>query len=163
MEKRVNLRVEHVRHSKCRQEFLDRVKANAAAKKEAKEKGIHIDTRRQPAKPREAHTLSVKADNAVETVTAIPYDTYIVRVILPSSADPVLSKGLVLSHGPDTCTILSLSSCNQCSTVIAWTENSSRRMCTDKLILRGSARFEARHALILFSRALWSEAWMRLT
>jgi len=36
IEKRVNLRVEHVRHSKCRQEFLDRVKrihdAHAAAK-----------------------------------------------------------------------------------------------------------------------------------
>jgi large subunit ribosomal protein L21e len=39
MEKRVNLRVEHVKHSKCRQEFLDRVKSNAAKKKEAKEKG----------------------------------------------------------------------------------------------------------------------------
>jgi hypothetical protein len=37
MEKRVNLRVEHVKHSKCRQEFLDRVKSNAQKKKEAKE------------------------------------------------------------------------------------------------------------------------------
>jgi large subunit ribosomal protein L21e len=35
----VNLRIEHVRHSKCRDDFLNRVKANAAAKKEAKEKG----------------------------------------------------------------------------------------------------------------------------
>ena len=39
MEKRVNLRVEHVKHSKCRQEFLDRVVSNAAKKREAKEKG----------------------------------------------------------------------------------------------------------------------------
>jgi large subunit ribosomal protein L21e len=39
MEKRVNLRVEHVKHSKCRQEFLDRVKSNAAKKREAKAKG----------------------------------------------------------------------------------------------------------------------------
>ena len=39
MEKRVNLRVEHVKHSACRQEFLDRVKRNAALKKEAKAKG----------------------------------------------------------------------------------------------------------------------------
>jgi hypothetical protein len=39
MEKRVNLRVEHVKHSKCRQEFLDRVVSNAAKKKEAKAKG----------------------------------------------------------------------------------------------------------------------------
>jgi len=39
IEKRVNLRVEHVRHSKCRQEFLDRVKANHDAHVAAKEKG----------------------------------------------------------------------------------------------------------------------------
>lgn len=39
IEKRVNLRTEHVRHSKCRQEFLDRVKANRVAHEAAKEKG----------------------------------------------------------------------------------------------------------------------------
>jgi hypothetical protein len=39
IEKRVNLRVEHVRHSKCRQEFLDRVKRNHDIRVEAKEKG----------------------------------------------------------------------------------------------------------------------------
>jgi large subunit ribosomal protein L21e len=39
IEKRVNLRVEHVRHSKCRQEFLDRVKSNHDAHAIAKEKG----------------------------------------------------------------------------------------------------------------------------
>lgn len=39
IEKRVNLRVEHVRHSKCRQEFLDRVKRNHDAHVAAKEKG----------------------------------------------------------------------------------------------------------------------------
>lgn len=39
IEKRVNVRVEHVRHSKCRQEFLDRVKANHDAHVIAKEKG----------------------------------------------------------------------------------------------------------------------------
>jgi len=39
IEKRVNIRIEHVRHSKCRQEFLDRVKANHDAHVAAKEKG----------------------------------------------------------------------------------------------------------------------------
>lgn len=39
IEKRVNLRVEHVRHSKCRDDFLNRVKTNAAAKRAAKERG----------------------------------------------------------------------------------------------------------------------------
>jgi large subunit ribosomal protein L21e len=38
LEKRVNIRIEHVRHSKCRQEFLDRVKANHAARAPAEER-----------------------------------------------------------------------------------------------------------------------------
>lgn len=71
MEKRVNVRVEHVRHSKCRQEFLDRVKSNAAKKREAKEKGEHINLKRQPAQPREARTVSIK-NNAPQTLTALP-------------------------------------------------------------------------------------------
>jgi large subunit ribosomal protein L21e len=39
IEKRVSLRVEHVKHSACRQEFLDRVQTNHAKHVEAKEKG----------------------------------------------------------------------------------------------------------------------------
>jgi large subunit ribosomal protein L21e len=39
MEKRVNLRIEHVKHSKCRQEFLDRVKENAQKKIDARAAG----------------------------------------------------------------------------------------------------------------------------
>jgi hypothetical protein len=43
IEKRVSLRVEHVRHSACRQEFLDRVQANHAKHVEAKEKGGELN------------------------------------------------------------------------------------------------------------------------
>ena len=39
IEKRVNIRVEHIKHSKCRQEFLDRVKRNHEAHVQAKESG----------------------------------------------------------------------------------------------------------------------------
>lgn len=42
MEKRVNLRVEHVKHSKCRDDFLNRVKKNAELKKEAKAAGSEL-------------------------------------------------------------------------------------------------------------------------
>ncbi|KAF7307622.1 hypothetical protein MIND_00557400 [Mycena indigotica] len=54
LEKRVNLRVEHIRHSKCRQEFLDRVKKNHDAHAEAKEKekGERVKLKRIPAQPR---------------------------------------------------------------------------------------------------------------
>lgn len=39
LEKRVNVRIEHVRHSGCRKEFLQRVKTNAKILADAKEKG----------------------------------------------------------------------------------------------------------------------------
>jgi large subunit ribosomal protein L21e len=91
----VNLRVEHVRHSKCRQEFLDRVKSNHDAHAIAKEKGgellashlffLNSDTyghlerinlRRIPALPREARTVST-AQNAPQTIVPVPYETTI--------------------------------------------------------------------------------------
>ncbi|KAA1477240.1 hypothetical protein DENSPDRAFT_844438 [Dentipellis sp. KUC8613] len=77
LEKRVNIRVEHIRHSKCRQEFLQRVKTNSAAQKEAKAKGEHISTKRFPGRPREAHTVSVSADNFPQTIVPVPYETTI--------------------------------------------------------------------------------------
>ncbi|KAG6852796.1 60S ribosomal protein L21A [Blastosporella zonata] len=76
IEKRVNLRVEHVRHSKCRQEFLDRVKSNHEAHVEAKAKGERINLRRIPALPREARTVSTSG-NAPQTMVPVPYETTI--------------------------------------------------------------------------------------
>ncbi|KAG0139499.1 hypothetical protein CROQUDRAFT_54633 [Cronartium quercuum f. sp. fusiforme G11] len=76
LEKRVNLRIEHVKHSKCRDDFLNRVKENARLKKEAKEKGEKIVLKRLPAAPREAHIISTKS-NVPETLVPIPYDTKI--------------------------------------------------------------------------------------
>ncbi|KAI5291392.1 hypothetical protein KEM52_000187 [Ascosphaera acerosa] len=76
MEKRVNVRIEHVQHSRSREDFLRRVKENAVKKREAKEKGISVHLKRQPVGPREAHVVSA-VDNAPETITPIPYDTHI--------------------------------------------------------------------------------------
>ncbi|WWC95478.1 hypothetical protein V866_002342 [Kwoniella sp. B9012] len=76
LEKRVNIRIEHIKHSKCRQEFLDRVKSNAAKKREAKEKGEHVVLKRQPAQPREARHVSIK-NNLPQTLTVRPYETTI--------------------------------------------------------------------------------------
>lgn len=76
LEKRVNLRIEHVKHSKCRQEFLNRVKENAAKKLAAREKGERVELKRQPVKPRDARVVSLK-DNTPETITPIAYETYI--------------------------------------------------------------------------------------
>ena len=76
IEKRVSLRIEHVRHSKCRDDFLRRVKENAAKKLEAQKKGVKISLKRLPAQPRSSHFVSSK-NNAPETITPIPYDTLI--------------------------------------------------------------------------------------
>lgn len=76
IEKRVNVRIEHIKHSRSREEFLRRVKENAEKKRKAKSEGAQVQLKRQPAMPREARTVSVK-DNMPETVTPIPYETTI--------------------------------------------------------------------------------------
>jgi large subunit ribosomal protein L21e len=76
IEKRVNLRIEHVSLSRSREEFVKRVKRNAELKKQAKIDGTHVHLKRQPAMPREARTISMK-DNVPETVVPIAYETTI--------------------------------------------------------------------------------------
>ena len=53
--KRINVRIEHIKHSKSRDSFLKRVKENDQKKKEAKEKGTWVQLKCQPALPREVH------------------------------------------------------------------------------------------------------------
>ncbi|KAJ2450152.1 60S ribosomal protein L21A [Coemansia sp. RSA 2424] len=76
MEKRVNIRIEHINHSKCRDDFLRRVKENAAAAKAARESGVRVSLKRLPAQPREARFVSTQ-NNEPTTINAIPYDTLI--------------------------------------------------------------------------------------
>lgn len=47
IKKHINVRVEHVQHSKCRDEFLQRVKRNEALRKRAKETGCRVSLKRQ--------------------------------------------------------------------------------------------------------------------
>ncbi|CAI4282242.1 AKH_1a_G0003850.mRNA.1.CDS.1 [Saccharomyces cerevisiae] len=76
LEKRLNLRVEHIKHSKCRQEFLERVKANAAKRAEAKAQGVAVQLKRQPAQPRESRIVSTEG-NVPQTLAPVPYETFI--------------------------------------------------------------------------------------
>ncbi|KAJ9294829.1 hypothetical protein DTO271G3_6391 [Paecilomyces variotii] len=76
LEKRINVRIEHVSHSRSREEFIHRVKENAIKKRQAKEQGIHLHLKRQPVMPRDAHVVSSEG-NFPETITPIPYDTHI--------------------------------------------------------------------------------------
>lgn len=76
IEKRINVRIEHVRPSKCRDEFLARVKATAEKLKEAKATGQFVQLKRQPAGPRPAHFVSTKNNEPV-LVTPVPYEQLI--------------------------------------------------------------------------------------
>ena len=76
IEKRVNVRVEHVSLSRSREEFLNRVKSNAEKKRKAKAEGIQVVVKRQPAMPRGARTVDAK-ENRPQTVTPVPYETTI--------------------------------------------------------------------------------------
>ncbi|KAI4135102.1 MAG: hypothetical protein LQ347_000951 [Umbilicaria vellea] len=76
LEKRVNVRVEHVSLSRSREDFIRRVKDNAGKKQKAKSEGTHEFLKRQPAMPREARTIDAR-NNAPETIVPIAYETTI--------------------------------------------------------------------------------------
>ncbi|KAF1983757.1 hypothetical protein K402DRAFT_396239 [Aulographum hederae CBS 113979] len=76
IEKRVNVRIEHVKLSRSREEFLARVKSNAAATRKAKSEGVHVHLKRQPAMPRDDRTVSLK-DNWPENIAPVAYETTI--------------------------------------------------------------------------------------
>nr|AGH70168.1 60S ribosomal protein L21 [Placozoa sp. H4] len=69
--KKINVRIEHVKHSKCRDDFLRRVKENDRLRKEAVSKGIKVNLKRKPKAPKEAQT--VIAESEPEVLRALPY------------------------------------------------------------------------------------------
>jgi large subunit ribosomal protein L21e len=76
MEKRINVRIEHVRMSRSREDFLKRVKANFALQQKAKETGEKQQLKRIPKQPQGERTVSLK-DNKPENITPVPYETTI--------------------------------------------------------------------------------------
>ncbi|KAJ0401890.1 hypothetical protein ATCC90586_009012 [Pythium insidiosum] len=63
--KHINVRIEHVHQSKCRQGFLDRVKENERKKKEAHATGVRQEIKRQPVQPKAAYTLKTKGSQPI--------------------------------------------------------------------------------------------------
>ncbi|XP_055695581.1 60S ribosomal protein L21 [Lutzomyia longipalpis] len=70
--KRINVRIEHVSHSKCREDFLKRVKENEKKLKEAKATGVYVNLKRQPAQPRGATIVKDAPEPIV--LAPIPYE-----------------------------------------------------------------------------------------
>lgn len=73
IEKRISVRVEHVKPSKSRLDFLARVKENSAKRAEAKASGKFVELKRKPASPRAAHFVSTK-NNLPVLVAPMPYE-----------------------------------------------------------------------------------------
>jgi large subunit ribosomal protein L21e len=72
LRKRIHVRVEHVRKSRCNEAFLKRVQENDAAKHAAKVQGVKLVTKRIPVGPKPGKIVSVQ-DAAVTTITVQPY------------------------------------------------------------------------------------------
>jgi len=63
--KRIHVRIEHVRKSRSRLAFVERVKKNDAAKVEAKKAGKKVITKREPVAPVVAHVVDPKKSSIV--------------------------------------------------------------------------------------------------
>merc|ERR1712200_161527 len=70
--KRINVRIEHIKHSKSRQGFLQRVKTNEIKRKEARANGTKVFLKRMPAQPRTQHFVKSHGVEP-ELVSPIPY------------------------------------------------------------------------------------------
>ena len=68
--KRIHVRIEHVRKSRSRLAFVERVKANDALKVQAKKEGRKISCKRIPVQPTEAHVVK---GNAVQFINPLKF------------------------------------------------------------------------------------------
>lgn len=74
LRKRINVRIEHVRPSRSREGFLNRVKENDAKRKAAQEAGVHVILKRIPVQPKGEFTVDTSVAGAPETLYPIPFD-----------------------------------------------------------------------------------------
>lgn len=74
VQKRVIVRIEHVRPSKCRDEFLNRIKENQRLKEEGKTQGKTLSLKRMPQLPRGSDTIDSSSNTPI-LVRPIPYES----------------------------------------------------------------------------------------
>lgn len=72
IEKRIHVRIEHVRKSKCQKEIIKRIKENEAAKEEARKTGTKVNLKRQPKLPKEGYFLQAPGGEGTEITTIQP-------------------------------------------------------------------------------------------
>ena len=72
IEKRIHVRIEHVRPSKCQAEILRRKKENEAAKEKARETGVKVNLKRTPKLPKDGYFLQNPGGEGAEITTIQP-------------------------------------------------------------------------------------------
>lgn len=74
LEKRIHVRIEHIRASKCQKEILARKVANEEAKAEAAKTGVKVNLKRQPKQPKAGYFLPAAGpDGVVTTIQPLPF------------------------------------------------------------------------------------------
>jgi len=74
IEKRIHVRIEHIRQSKCQKEILRRKKENEAAKAEAAKTGNKVNLKRTPKLPKEGYFLQTAGDDGeITTIQPLPF------------------------------------------------------------------------------------------
>eukprot|EP00928_Gymnodinium_smaydae_P083467 TRINITY_DN666_c3_g1_i1.p1 TRINITY_DN666_c3_g1~~TRINITY_DN666_c3_g1_i1.p1 ORF type:complete len:166 (+),score=28.42 TRINITY_DN666_c3_g1_i1:144-641(+) len=72
LRKRLHVRAEHLRKSRCNEAFLKRVKENDERKREAKAKGESLKCKRQPEGPKAMKIVKANEDE-VEVLAPLPF------------------------------------------------------------------------------------------
>jgi large subunit ribosomal protein L21e len=73
IEKRIHVRIEHIRQSKCQKEILARKVENEALKDEARKTGVKVNLKRSPKMPKEAYFVASPGDTEVTTIQPLPF------------------------------------------------------------------------------------------
>ena len=74
IEKRIHVRIEHVRQSKCQKEILARKVSNEAAKAEAAKTGVKVNLKRTPILPKEGYFLASPGNTELTTIQSLPFN-----------------------------------------------------------------------------------------
>merc|ERR1711997_715403 len=74
IEKRIHVRIEHVRKSKCQKEILQRKVDNEAAKEKARKTGVKVNLKRTPKLPKAGYFLDKAGeDGVITTIQPLPF------------------------------------------------------------------------------------------
>ncbi|UJR16188.1 hypothetical protein I4U23_003098 [Adineta vaga] len=104
--KRINVRIEHIKHSKCRSDFLNRVKLSEKLKRAAKESGKPVplsSIKRQPQGPRKQHLIDMACRPFIKNGSRLLRPILYSRTIVNGTQDKppfpkVLPVGLPLQN-----------------------------------------------------------------